>query len=152
MAKSASARNQAESLERDSTFVAGDTTAFATYYLYRSGSFIGSALSCLVYDNKEYITDANVRTFEKVDVAPGEHVFTSEEDAEKTVKMEFEEGKTYLIQIMADTQINEESLLMMDRQMFDKEMSKGKFFSKTFAELGLKAEDFTFKQAVSKPN
>jgi hypothetical protein len=143
--KSEDARNRAQSLKRDSLAISSDSVNYASYYIYRNGSFVGSALSCLVYDNNQYVAIANLRTFEKVDhVIPGDHIFTSKVDSKKSVKVHFDAGKTYIIQVFASTTIKEGVLFMMDQNKIKKEISKGLFFSEKFAEKGLKVDDISY--------
>jgi hypothetical protein len=118
---------------------------YANYFIYRSGSFAGSALSCLIYDNNQYVAVANVRTFEKVsNVIPGDHFFTSEVEGNKSIKFHFDPGKTYLIKAYASTNIKKGVLVLMTQDMIKKEIAKGNFFSKKFSKIGLKVEDFSY--------
>jgi hypothetical protein len=145
VAKSEAARSKAQSLKKDTITIKEDTINYASYYIYRSGSFVGSALSCLVYDNNEYVAIANLKTFTKVDnVVPGDHIFTSKVDSKKSVKIHFDPGRTYIIQVLASTTIKEGVIFMMDQERIKKEISKGNFFNDKFTEEGLKIEDISF--------
>ena len=146
IAESADARGKAKSLKRNPTITNGDSIKYARYYIYRSGSFVGCALSCLIYDNNEYVGVANVRTFEKVDyVIPGDHVFTSEIDSEKSVKFHFNPGKTYIIKAFANTKVQEGVLVLMNQDMIKHEIAKGNFFNTKFLESGLKVEEISYQ-------
>ncbi len=142
--KSETARNSAQSLKNDSTTLKSDSINYASYYIYRNGSFAGSLLSCLVYDNNQFVAIANLKTFVKVDhVVPGDHIFTSKENSKKSVKIRFDPGKTYIVQVFATTTISKGVLIIMDQNKINKEISKGLFFEQKFIENGLKVEDFS---------
>jgi hypothetical protein len=143
--KSESAKNKAQSLKRTTPIISGDSSKYTRYYIYRNGSFVGSALSSIIYDNNEYVALAKVQTFEKVDyVIPGEHIFTSQIDAKQNVKFQLDSGKTYIIQALASTSVREGVLLLMNHDMIKKELDKGNFFNKKFLEAGLKVEDISY--------
>lgn len=142
--KSADARDKAQSLKRNSAMAKGDSVKYACYYIYRSGSVVGSALSCLIYDNNEYVAVANLRTFEKIDhVIPGDHIFTSKMDSKQSIKFHFDSGKTYIIKAFANTTVKKGVLRLMDQGMIQKEISKGRFFKEKFLKNGLKVEDIS---------
>jgi hypothetical protein len=143
MANSAAVRTKSATLKRKPAPY--DSLGYARYYIYRSGSFLGSALSCLVYDNNEYVPLSNVQTFIKVDsVLAGDHLFTSRENGRKPVKCHFERGKTYILLVAATSNIKAGRMIVMSPQRVQAEIDKGLFFQKQFALAGLSVRDISY--------
>lgn len=143
--KGAKNRKKAAEISKDSVLI-DDNINYATYYLYRKGSFVGVAASCLLYDNNNYIGVINNKTFEKVEnVVPGEHIFTSKENDKHQVSINIEEGKTYIIQVKQSYRIRKGEMSIMNEEMIKREMKKKQHFADKIKEHNIEIENLSFK-------
>ncbi len=64
---------------------------------YRTGGFVGAAISCNVRENGKLIGGLGGGKYFVQEFEPGKHVFTTKSEATDTLNMEIESGETYYV-------------------------------------------------------
>ena len=88
---------------------------------YRTGGFVGAAISCNVRENDALVGGLSGGKYFVVNFEPGKHVFTTKSEAKDTLNMEIESGETYYVrcQIGAGIMAGRPNLSPVDKAAFD---------------------------------
>jgi hypothetical protein len=88
---------------------------------YRTGGFVGAAISCNVRENDALIGGLSGGKYFVVQVQPGKHTYTTKSEAKDTLNMEIESGETYYVRctIGAGIMAGRPNLSPVDKAAFD---------------------------------
>jgi hypothetical protein len=114
---------------------------------YRTGGFVGAAISCNVRENDALIGGLSGGKYFVVQAQPGKHTYTTKSEAKDTLNMEVESGETYYVRctIGAGVMAGRPNLSPVDKAAFDEK--SGGLKLKTADQLAKEAEKDSKKKA-----